>query len=282
MLTNLKSLAFAAALSLTAALSAQPVLAAGAGPQPPQQDWTFAGPFGHFDKAQLQRGFQIYKEVCSACHGIKLLSFRNLSQPGGPEFTPGQVQTLASEWPLKVKDINDVGDTIERAPRPADKFPYPFANEAQGRAANNGAYPPDLSVIAKARTYLRGFPWFIFDIFTQYAELGPNYIYAFLTGYKDPPAGVKVLDGLNYNEYFPGNQVAMPNILADGLVQYTDGTPMTVSQYAKDVTAFLMWAAEPKLEERKRLGFQVMLFLVVFAGLMYFTKKRVWRDVAHA
>jgi ubiquinol-cytochrome c reductase cytochrome b/c1 subunit len=274
--------ALATALVLGATILSAGTAFAAKGVEPPKQDWTFAGPFGQFDRAQLQRGFQVFKEVCSACHGMKLVSFRNLSQPGGPEFTPAQVQTIASEWTLKVKDVNDAGDTIERNPRPADRIPYPFANEQQARAANNGAYPPDLSVIAKARTYERGFPRFLFDIFTQYAELGPNYLYAFLTGYKDPPADFKLLDGLNYNEYFAGNQVAMPNVLADGLVAYTDGSPQTVSQYAKDVTAFLMWTAEPKLEERKRLGFQVMLFLIVFAGLLYFTKKKVWRDVAHA
>src|SRR5690606_7495677 len=157
--------------------------------------------------------------------------------------------------------------------------PAPFPNDAAARAANNGTVPPDFSVLAKARTYERGFPWFIFDIFTQYQEQGPDYIAALLQGYEDPPQGFQLPTGTHYNKYFPGHAIAMPPPLTDGQVEYTDGTPTTVEQYAKDVTAFMVWAAEPHMEARKRIGFQVMIFLIVFAGLLYFTKKKVWAGV---
>ncbi len=239
-----------------------------------------------FDRAQLQRGLKVYREVCQACHGMALVPFRSLSEPGGPEFTPAQVQAIAKEY--KIKDgPNDQGEMFERDGRPADRFPSPFPNENAARAANGGAYPPDLSVIAKARTYERGFPWFIIDAFTGYQEHGADYIAALLQGYTDPPAGVELPPGASYNIYFPGHAIGMPQPLQDGQVSYTDGAPETVAQYAKDVTAYLMWAAEPHLEARKRIGFQVMIFLLVFAGLLYFTKKRVWhrielpREVAH-
>jgi ubiquinol-cytochrome c reductase cytochrome b/c1 subunit len=246
--------------------------------QPPRNNWSFYGPFGLFDRAQLQRGFKVYREVCGTCHGITLLSFRNLSQKGGPEFTPAQVQAIAAEY--KIQDgPNDQGEMFERNGRPADRFPAPFPNEQAARA-RYGAVPPDLSVIAKARSYDRGFPWFIFDAFTMYQEQGIDYIVALLKGYGNPPPGVTPpAPGTYYNKYFPGHFIAMPPPLTDGQVEYTDGSPRTVDQYAKDVAAFLMWAAEPHMEARKRLGFQVMVFLLVFAGLMYFTKKRVWKDV---
>jgi len=171
---------------------------------------------------------------------------------------------------------------FDRPGRPADRFPSPFANEQAARAAQGGAYPPDFSVLAKARTYTRGFPTFIFDMFTQYQEQGPDYIHALLTGYEDPPAGVTLLPGQNYNRYMPGHLIAMPKPLADGQVEYPKGpdgkspVPETVDQYSRDVTAFMMWMAEPHLEARKRIGLQVMLFLVIFAGLLYYTKKKVW------
>jgi cytochrome c1 len=250
---------------------------------PPRQTWTFAGPFGHFDNNQLQRGFQVYQNVCAACHSMTGLSFRNLSEKGGPEFKPEQIKELAAKWPIQVKDgPNEKGEMFERPARPADRFPSPHANVVAAAAANGGAAPPDLTVMAKARTYTRGFPTFLFDIFTQYQEQGPDYIYALIAeGYlKDgekPP--IPVEDGLNYNKYMAGQKIAMGAPLVDDVVDYTDGSPKTRQQYAKDVTAFLMWAAEPKLEQRKQLGFNVMIFLVVFAGLLYLTKKKVWADV---
>ena len=168
---------------------------------------------------------------------------------------------------------------FERPGRIADKFPAPFPNENAARASNGGAAPPDLSLMAKARGYERGFPKFIFDAFTQFQEKGPNYIHAILTGFEDkPPAGVTIPQGSYYNKYFPGHAIKMPKPLSDGQVTYDDGSPATVDQYATDVSAFLMWAAEPKLEERKRTGLQVMVFLLIFAGLLYFTKKKVWAN----
>jgi ubiquinol-cytochrome c reductase cytochrome c1 subunit len=256
-----------------------PVLAAGGEVEkPPRMEWTFAGPFGYYDNAQLQRGFKVYREVCAACHGLKKLSFRNLSQPGGPEFTEDQVKALAAEYTIQ-DGPNENGDMFDRPGRPSDRFPSPFPNEQAARAANGGALPPDMSVLAKARTYNVGFPGFIFDIFTQYQENGVDYIHALVAeGYVDPPEGFKLADGTNYNKYMPGNQIAMAMPISDDQVEYTDGTPQTVDQYSRDLAAFLMWAAEPHLEERKELGFKVMIFLIIFASLLFFTKKKVWKS----
>ncbi|MFL5121332.1 MAG: cytochrome c1 [Microvirga sp.] len=241
-------------------------------PPPPRQKWSFSGPFGHYDKGQLQRGFKVYKEVCAVCHGMKYVAFRNLEALG---YSEGQVKAIASEY--KIPDgPNDQGEMFERAGRPADYFPAPWPNENAARARYNGV-PPDFSVLAKARGYERGFPWFIFDMFTQFQEHGVDYIHALMIGYKEkPPAGVTLPQGSFYNEYFPGHAIAMPPPLSDKRVDYTDGSPTTVDQYAKDVAAFMMWAAEPHLEARKRIGFQVMIFLLVLSGLLYFTKKKVW------
>ena len=244
---------------------------------PPRQKWSFAGPFGKYDQAQLQRGFKIYREVCSNCHSMDLLSFRNLADPGGPGYSEAQVEAIASEY--KIKDLDDQGNSIERPGRPADHFPPPFPNELAAKAANGGTAPPDMSTLAKARGYQRGFPWFVFDVFTQYQEEGPDYIAAIIDGFKEPPKGFSLPPTGHYNEYFPGHNTAMPQPLQDGQVKYDDGTPETVAQYSKDVAAFLMWVSEPKLDARKRIGFQVMIFLLVFAGLLYFTKKKVWSDV---
>ncbi|MGD9839146.1 MAG: cytochrome c1 [Afipia sp.] len=247
-------------------------------PSPPSLKWSFAGPLGKFDQGQLQRGLKVYKEVCAACHGLSFVAFRNLADPGGPGYSPAQAAAFASDY--KVKDgPDDKGEMFERNGRPADYFPSPYPNEQAARASNGGAYPPDLSLIAKARGYERGFPQFIFDAFTQFQEKGPNYIDALLQGYEDKaPAGFDLPQGSYYNKYFPGHAIKMPKPLSDGQVTYDDGSPATVQQYAKDVSAFLMWAAEPHLEARKRLGLQVMLFLVVFCGLLYFTKKKVWAN----
>lgn len=253
---------------------AQPALAADESPAPPRVKWSFSGPFGKYDRAQLQRGLKVYREVCAVCHGLKYVAFRNLTDLG---YSEAQVKAIASEY--KIQDgPNDQGDMFEREGRPADYFPTPWPNENAARARYNGV-PPDMSVLAKARGYERGFPWFIFDMFTQFQEHGVDYIHALMTGYKEkPPAGVTLPQGSFYNEYFPGHAIAMPPPLSDKRIDYTDGSPATVDQFAKDVSAFMMWAAEPHLEARKRIGFQVMIFLIVLAGLLYFTKKKVWAD----
>jgi ubiquinol-cytochrome c reductase cytochrome b/c1 subunit len=209
---------------------------------------------------------------------MELVHYRNLAEPGGPGFTTAQAQTVAAE--ATVKDgPNDEGEMFERPGRLADRFPSPFPNEQAARAANGGAHPPDLSLIAKARSYSRGFPQFIFDFFTQYQEQGPDYIHALLVGYQDtPPADFTLPEGSYYNTYFPGHAIKMPKPLSDDQVTYDDGSPQTVDQYSHDVTAFLMWAAEPHMEARKRLGFQVIIFLIVLSGLLYFTKRKIWAD----
>jgi len=250
------------------------------GDAPQRQHWSFSGPFGIYDRAQLQRGFQIYREVCSTCHSLKLIAFRNLADPDGPGFTEAQATSIASEYKVQAGP-NDQGQMFERPGRLADYFPPPFPNDQAARAALGGSLPPDMSVLAKARGYEWGFPWFVIDAFRQYQEDGPDYIHALLNGYTDPPAGFALPPGAQYNKYFPGHAIGMPKPLSDGQVEYTDGTPTTVDQYGKDISAFLMWAAEPTLNARKRLGFQVMLFLIVLTGLLYFTKKRVWHAVQH-
>ncbi|MGM4925945.1 cytochrome c1 [Tardiphaga sp. 804_B3_N1_9] len=248
------------------------------GPTPPSLSWSFAGPFGKFDRGALQRGYKVYKEVCSTCHSMSLIHFRNLADVGGPGFSAAQALAVASE--IKVQDgPNDAGDMFERPGRLADPFPKPFPNENAARAANGGAYPPDLSLMAKARNYDRGFPQFVFDFFTQFQEKGPNYIDALLQGYVDPaPKDFALPPGAYYNKYFPGHAIKMPKPISDDQVTYDDGTPQKVENYAKDVSTFLMWTAEPHLEARKRIGLQVMVFLIIFAFLMYFTKKKVWAN----
>jgi ubiquinol-cytochrome c reductase cytochrome c1 subunit len=271
------------AATLAASLTAIGVGAAAAqeAEAPPRQSWSFHGPFGTYDPAQLQRGFKVYREVCSSCHSLKLLAFRNLADPGGPDFTEAQAATVAAGFQV-TDGPNDKGEMFQRPGKLADYFPPPFPNDQAARAALGGGLPPDMSVLAKARGHEAGFPRFIFDAFTQYQEAGPDYIHAILTGYEEqPPAGFTLAPGTQYNKYFPGHAIAMPKPLSDGQVEYTDGTPATVDQYAKDISAFLMWAAEPKLDERKRLGFQVFVYLIVLTGLLYFTKRRVWHDVHH-
>jgi cytochrome c1 len=267
---------FAAAAVALAALAGAAAKAAES-ETPPKLKWSFAGPFGRYDEAQLQRGFKVYHEVCQNCHGINLLAFRNLADPGGLGFSKAQATTIAAEFQV-TDGPNDQGEMFQRPGRLADYIPPPYPNEQAARARYN-AVPPDFSTLAKARGIERGFPWFIFDMFTQYQEGGVDYIAGFLNGYADPPAGFNLPPGASYNKYFPGHATAMPNALSDGQVQYTDGTPAKVDQYAKDVTAFLMWVAEPTMEGRKRLGFQAMVFLIALAGLLYFTKKKVWAQV---
>lgn len=251
-----------------------------------RQKWTFGGMFGKFDDAQLQRGFKVYSEVCSRCHGISRIYFRNLAEPGGPAFPEAAVKSLAATF--KVDDApNDEGKI---KPRPAvltDAFPPPFKNEQEARFAQNGALPPDLSLIAKARSAESDAPFYrvpdrmVRDIVSGYQEGGADYVYAYITGYADPPADMKMAEFMNYNKAFPGHQTAMPNPFAggDGLVKYDDGTPGTVENYARDVTAFLAWAGDPRLEERKRLGLLVMGYLLITVVLLGFAKRRVWRDM---
>jgi ubiquinol-cytochrome c reductase cytochrome c1 subunit len=246
---------------------------------PKELDWSFAGPFGTYDKAQLQRGLKVYKEVCAACHSMSMVPFRALEGLG---YNEAQLKTLAAEYTVQ-DGPNDAGEMFERPAIPSDHFPSPFPNEQAAAASNNGAAPPDFSLIAKARGVTRGFPTFVFDIFTQYAEGGPDYIHSLLTGYdEEPPAGMEVAEGTYYNPYFiNGKSLAMAKPLSDDQVTYEDGSPQTVDQYATDVSAFLMYVAEPHLEDRKKTGFRVMIFLILFGALVYITKRKVWSGVAH-
>ena len=323
MTLNLRSALAAAAL--VAVLATGTALAAGDGIEIARKKWSFSGPGGHFDQAQLQRGFQVYKEVCATCHGIKRVAFRNLAQKGGPAFSEAGVRTLAAETRIDEIDPNS-GKTIQRPGRLSDRFPSPYKNEAEARSIHNGALPPDLSVIAKGRgVEYTGSWWFhplsmLRDVATGYQEGGSDYLYALLTGYKDNapayradaggrlmpvpegsvqrgdktikrcasiekgPAGKadtcnELADGMHYNSAFGGHQIAMAQPMRDGQVTYSDGTPGTVSNYAADVTAFLSWAADPSNDERKNIGWQVMLYLLITSVLLYITKKRFWREV---
>ena len=278
-----KAFAFAA---LGLGLLAGPTLAAEhTGYKHREVEWSFNGPFGKFDTAQLQRGYKVYREVCSACHSMNLLYFRNLGQKGGPFYDPEYknpndnpyVKSLAKD--IQVPDIDpDTGDAIKRDAGSADKFPAPFPNEPAARASNGGALPPDLSVIAKAR------------------EGGPDYIYSLLTGYTAVPAGLTVGTNQHYNAYMAGDLtaawsgkgpvpkggfIAMPPPLAAGKVTFDDKSPSTLEQEAKDVTAFLVWAADPKQVERKQFGLGAMIYLFIFSILLWFSYKRVWKNVAH-
>lgn len=228
----------------------------------PKQAWPFEGVFGAFDRAAAQRGFQVYNTICANCHSLKLVSYGDLGPEGpggGLGFTLDQVKAIAAA--KQVPDTNDQGEATTRAALPADHFVQPFPNEKAARASNNGGLPPDLSVIVKAR------------------EGGPDYLYDLLTGYKEPPATMKMGEGMNYNEYFPGHQIAMPQPLSDSTVAYDDGTQATLDQEAYDVVNFLTWAAEPTMEVRHRTGIKVVLFLLVMAGILYAGKRRIWAAV---
>jgi ubiquinol-cytochrome c reductase cytochrome c1 subunit len=276
----------AAVAGLMAAFAAAPALAAGHPLEPEKIHWSFNGPFGKFDQAQLQRGYKVYREVCSACHSMKLVSFRNLGDKGGPFYNEKYPNSNDNPWvkaiakEFEVADIDsETGDAIKRPATSADRFPSPFPNEAAARASNGGAFPPDMSLLAKARTG------------------GPDYIHAIVTGYKNPPAGLKVGPGQHYNPYMPGDLaaywsgdhahvppggfIAMAPPLTEGGVTFDDGAKATVDQQARDVSAFLMWAAEPKLEERKQTGFAVMIYLILFAGLLYASYRKVWKNESH-
>jgi ubiquinol-cytochrome c reductase cytochrome c1 subunit len=275
----------AMAALLTGASASHGVMASEGGSEIHRQSWSFGGPFGYYDQKQLRRGYQVYKGVCSTCHGLKLLSYRNLGQPNGPEYTEEQVKAFAAE--VKVPDIDDAGKAIERPGRPSDRFVSPYKNEAEAAAMFNGAAPPDLSVMAKARGVHRDVAWFvepaywIWDIVSGYEEKGVDYVYALLTGYADAPAGKTLSPGASYNKIFPGNQIAMPAPLSDGVVEYDDGTPATLDNYAKDVSAFLAWAAEPTLVERKQMGAKVFLYLFALVAVLYLSKRVAWRNIKH-
>ncbi|MBE9603495.1 cytochrome c1 [Acetobacteraceae bacterium H6797] len=245
-------------LAATLALAPRLAPAAEAEIKLPEVKFSFSGPFGTFDRAELQRGFQVYKDVCSACHSAHLLYYRNLTEIG---LTPAQVEAIAAS--VTVQDgPNDEGQPFERPGRASDRFRSPFPNPQAARAANNGALPPDLSLMVKAR------------------EGGAPYVYALLTGYGDPPEGVTVMQGMNYNRYFPGHQIAMaPPLNSEGQVEYADGTKATVQQMAHDVSAFLAWAAEPELEKRRAMGVRIIIFLTILGGLVYAVKRKVWSDV---
>jgi ubiquinol-cytochrome c reductase cytochrome c1 subunit len=223
----------------------------------PKQQWSSDGLFGTFDRGALQRGFQVYNEVCAGCHSLRLVAYRNLIDIG---FTEDQVKKIAASKTVK-DGPNDQGEMFERPGKPSDRFVMPFPNKQAARAANNGAYPPDLSLMVKARMG------------------SSDYLFGLLTGYKDSPKGVKVPEGMYYNQYYPGHLIAMPSPLSDGSVEYADKTKATVNQMAKDVTAFLAWTAEPEMEDRKRIGIKVLLFLIILTGMLYAIKRKIWSDI---
>ena len=225
-----------------------------------ETDWTFKGLFGKFDRASLQRGYQVYTEVCASCHSMKYLSYRNLSEKGGPEFSEAQAKAIAANF--EVTDGPDsTGEMFTRPAKLSDKFVMPYANDEEAKSANGGAYPPDMSVLVKAR------------------KGGADYVYSLLLGYEDPPSGIKLDDGVYYNKYMYGNKIKMPAPLSDDLVEYSDGTKATQEQMAKDVVNFLTWSAEPHLETRHKTGFRVISYLIILTILVYFTMKKIWSRV---
>ena len=228
--------------------------------KPMKVDWTFKGLTGKFDRASLQRGFQVYKEVCSSCHSMKYLSYRNLGQPGGPEFTEEEVKAIAASFEI-TDGPDSQGEMFTRPGRPADKFLNPYPNDEAAKAANGGAYPPDMSVLVKAR------------------KGGANYIYSVLLGYEEKPESVILDEGVYYNKYMAGQKIKMPKVLSDGLVEYADGTVSSEAQMAKDVTTFLAWAAEPELEERHKTGVKVLIYLILLSILVYLSMKRIWSRI---
>ncbi len=223
-------------------------------------DWSFKGLFGKFDRGALQRGYQVYTEVCSSCHSMKYLSYRNLSEKGGPEFSVEQAKAIASSFEIKDGPNSD-GEMFTRPGKLSDKFAMPYENVKAAQAANGGAYPPDMSVLVKARGG------------------GVDYIYSLLQGYDDPPLDITLDDGVYYNKYMYGKKIKMANPLSDGLVEYGDGTNATIEQMSKDVTTFLMWTAEPHLETRHKMGFKVIIYLIILTILVYFSMKKIWSRI---
>jgi len=241
-------------------------------PSVPHQNWSFSGPFGTFDRGALQRGFQVYQEVCANCHSLKLLTYGDLGPTGpggGIGYTGDQVRALAAQ--KQVTDgPNDQGEMFQRPARPSDHFVPAFPNDQANRAAHNGALPPDQSLIVKSRGAGLGI---------LFGTSGADYVYAILTGYRDAPANDKLPDGMNYNLYFPGHHIAMPPPLSDDVVNYSDGTKASAQQEAHDVVTFLTWAAEPTMEDRKRTGAKVIIFLLVMTGILYAAKRKIWAKV---
>ena len=225
-----------------------------------ETDWTFKGLFGKYDRASLQRGYQVYTEVCAACHSMQYLSYRNLAEPGGPEFTEEEAKFIAASFEV-LDGPNSDGEMFTRPAKLSDKFVMPYDNVEASKAANGGAYPPDMSVLAKAR------------------KGGADYIYSLLLGYDDPPADIKLDDGVYYNKYMYGNKIKMSAPLSDGIIEYSDGTEATKEQMAKDITTFLMWSAEPHLETRHKTGFRVIVYLIILSILVYLTMKKIWSRV---
>ena len=250
---------FASLTALAAAIGlAGPAQAAGGGDvKIVSGEWSFDGPFGYFDKGASQRGFQVYREVCAGCHGVEYLAFRNLADLG---YNEAEIKAIASEYDV-VDGPDDDGEMFERPARPADQIPSPYRNDNEARASNNGALPPDLSLIAKARAN------------------GANYLYSLLIGYEDAPAGTEVPDGMYYNSAYSGHLIAMPQPIYGDDVEYADGSPTTPEGLASDLTHFLMWAAEPKMEVRKRIGVAAVFFLSIFLIMSYLAKRRVWADL---
>jgi ubiquinol-cytochrome c reductase cytochrome c1 subunit len=245
----------AAAVGLALAATGVGAAAAQEAPTPPAQQWSFSGAFGTYDRAQLQRGLQVYKEVCSTCHALRHLYYRDLAEIG---YTEDQIKAFAAQFQV-TDGPDDTGAMFQRPARPSDPFVRPFPNDQAARAALNGALPADLSLIVKSR------------------EGGPDYTFALVTGYRDPPPDFKMNPNMYYNEYFPGHQIAMPPPLAtDGQVSFAGNAPATIPDMARDVVAFLSWAAEPNLEERHRMGAKVIFFLVILTGLFYGAKRKIW------
>ena len=223
-------------------------------------DWSFKGFTGKFDRASLQRGYQVYTEVCASCHSMKLLSYRNLAEEGGPEFSEDQVKAIASNFEVTDGPNND-GEMFTRPAKPSDNFVKPYQNVQEATVSNGGAYPPDMSVLVKARSG------------------GADYIYSLLLGYDDPPSNIQLDEGVYYNAYMSGNKIMMPNPLSESLIEYNDGTEATNEQMAKDVVTFLAWAAEPHLEARHRIGFKAIIYLIILTLLAYFSMKRLWSRI---
>ncbi len=224
------------------------------------QNWSFKGFLGKFDRASLQRGYQVYTEVCSSCHSMKYLSYRNLGEPGGPEFSEEQVKIIASQFEV-TDGPNSEGEMFTRPAKPSDKFVQPYSNDEEAKSLNGGAYPPDMSVLVKAR------------------KGGADYIYSVLLGYTDPPSNISLDEGVYYNKYIYGNKIKMAKPLSDNLIEYSDGTTATEEQMAKDVVTFLSWAAEPHLEARHKLGFKAILYLIILTIFVYFSMKKVWSSI---
>ncbi len=222
--------------------------------------WTFKGLFGKFDRASLQRGYQVYNEVCASCHSMKYLSYRNLMEEGGPEFSEDQAKAIAANFEI-LDGPNSDGEMFERPAKLSDKFVMPYPNEKAAQAANGGAYPPDMSVLAKAR------------------KGGVDYLYSLLLGYEDPPSNIQLDEGVYYNKFMYGNKIKMPKPLEDDLIEYSDGTTATEEQMAKDVVSFLMWSAEPHLEARHKMGFRAIIYLTILTVLVYFSMKKIWSRI---